>query len=110
MRSFCLGLNNTSPAAYRFLRKDFDNHIPAPGTIREWHANADINVKPGIIRHALDVLKRLAKEKENNNKKLIGGLLFDEIALRKLLQWVNDKMVGYEDHPFVERKYAKLAN
>lgn len=110
MRNFCLGLNNTSPAAYRFLRKEFDNHIPAPGTIRDWHANADINVKPGIIRHSLDILKRLVKEKEDNNEKLIGGLLFDEIALRKLLQWVNDKMVGYEDHPFVEKKYAKMAN
>lgn len=109
VRNFCLSLNNTSPAAYRFLRKEFNNHIPAPATIRDWHANADINVQPGIIKHSMEILKRLVEEKAANNKKLIGALLFDEITIRKLLQWLNDKMIGYEDHPFTDKKSAKIA-
>lgn len=105
-----MGLQNTSPAAYRFLRKEFDNNIPSPVTIRDWHANADINVSPGIIKHSLEILKRLVDEKAAKNEKLVGALLFDEMTLRKLLQWSNGKMIGYEDYPMTDKRYAKMAS
>lgn len=102
-------MNNTSPAGYRLLRKEFDDRIPAPVTLRSWHANADINAEPGILNQSLEVLKLKVAEKAANNQKLMGALLFDEMAIRKHLQWCNNKMIGFEKIPEMDCKSAQLA-
>lgn len=68
------------------MRNEFDGRIPTPGTIRSWYANSDINCKPGIIAYSLSVLKRKVAESAAKGDKLIGGLLFDEMAIHPLLQ------------------------
>lgn len=35
-------------------------------------------------------------EQKAKNEKLVGGLLFDEVSIRKHLQWVTDRLVGFE--------------
>lgn len=109
VRNFCIGLNNTSPAAYRYLRKEFDDRIPTPGTIRAWYSNSNINCKPGIIEYSLDVLERKVAEKAVQNQKLVGGLLFDEMSIYKLIQWTDNKVMGYENIPGNDRKDAQMA-
>lgn len=109
VRNFCISLNNTSPAAYRLLRKEFDENIPCQRTIRAWHANADINVKPGILTHSLEILKRKVEEKALNGDKLIGGILFDEMSIRKMLQWTNNTIIGFELAIGKDQRDAQMA-
>lgn len=109
VRNFCISLNNTSPAAYRLLRNEFDGRIPAVVTLRSWHANADINSSPGILHQSLEILKRKVAEKAINKDLLTGALLFDEMAIRKLLQWSNNQMIGFENIPGKDCKTAQIA-
>lgn len=102
-------MNNTSPAGYRLLWKEFDGRIPAPVTLRSWHANADINAEPGILNQSLEVLKLKVAEKAAKNKQLMGAILFDEMAIRKHLQWCNNKMIGFEKIPEMDCKNAGIA-
>lgn len=74
VRSFCISLNNTSPSAYRFVRKEFSDHIPAQVTIRAWLSSSDINPKVGILRQSLEILKRKVIEKRENGERLIGKM------------------------------------
>lgn len=109
VRNFCIALKNTSPAAYRFFRTQFDEKIPAPITIRGWHANADINSEPGMLKQSLEIIKLRVAEKEANNEKLLLGLLFDEMSIHKLVQFINGKMVGYEHVPGNDQRQAQIA-
>lgn len=79
VRSFCISLNNASPSAYRFVRKQFSDNIPAPVTIRAWLSNSDINPKVGILRQSLEILKRKVIEKSENGERLIGKIIFYSI-------------------------------
>lgn len=109
VRNFCISMNNTSPAAYRLLRNEFDNRIPAPVTLRAWHANADINANAGILHQPMEILKKKAEEKAAENDVLTGALLFDEMSIRKHLQWSNNQMVGFEKKPGLETQNVGLA-
>lgn len=109
VRNFCISLNNTSPAAYRLTRKQFDDRIPAPVTLRAWHSNSDINPTPGILKQSLTVLKRKVVEQAANNQIIYGGLSFDETHIHSMLQYANNKMIGYEHLPGLDMRDAKLA-
>lgn len=110
VRNFCIGLKNISPAGYRFIRKEFNDRIPSEVTIRNWYSNADLNCNPGIIKYSLKVLKRKVEEMAVNNQKLVGALLFDEVAIHKLLQFTNNEMIGFENVPTKDPKNAKIAS
>lgn len=109
VRNFSIGLNNISPAAYRFLNKEFSDRLPAQKTIRSWFANSNIEVKPGILKQCIEILKLKVAEKAVVGKKLIGCILFDEMAIRKMIHNVNGQMIGYETTPGIDKKDAKLA-
>lgn len=53
VRQFCMGLEYSSPAAYRYVRRVFNNHLPAPETLRRWYRS--INAEPGITSMSLDI-------------------------------------------------------
>lgn len=99
VRNFCIALKNINLATYRFLREEFDNHIPHCLTITAWHVNSDINCDPGIMKHSMDILRRKAAVKREKGETLLGAVLFDEMSIRKHLQWVNDKLLGFEQIP-----------
>lgn len=92
------------------MRNEFDKRIPSEITIRNWFSNADLNCSPGIIEYSLNVLKRKAEEIAGNNEKLIGVLIYDEMSIHKLLQFINNEMIGYENVPSIDLKDAKLAS
>lgn len=66
--------------------------------------NSDINPKPGMLQQSLEVLKRKCAEKEANNEKLTGGLLWDEMSIRSALRWTDNAMHGFENLPNISIK------
>lgn len=44
------------------------------------------------------------------NTKLVGALLFDEMTIHKLLQFINHEMLGYENVPTIDPRDAKVAS
>lgn len=110
VRNFVISLKNVSPAAYRFVRKEFGNRLPTVGTIQSWHAISDINAQPGILKQAIEMLKLKAAEKKIMNEKLVVAMKFDEVAIHKLVQCVNSEMIGYEYVPGMDRRSARIAS
>lgn len=109
VRNFCITLKNISPAAYRFVRNEFDDHLPHVRTIAAWHANSNIDCAPGIIKSSIDTLKRKVDEKQITGDKLFGALLFDEVGIRKHVQFVNGQMLGFENIPGIDMSQADIA-
>lgn len=75
-------------------------------------ANSDLNPTPGILQQSLEVLKRKNAEKEANNEKLVGGILWDEMSIKSALRWIENRMYGFEDVPNMsakDRKDARIA-
>lgn len=110
VRNFSIALNNISPAAFKFVRTEFNNNLPHSHTITAWYSNSDLNCEPGIIKHSLEILQRKVAEKAEKGEKLLGALLFDEISIRKHLQWVGDKMLGFENIPGKDSSKADIAS
>lgn len=62
--------------------------MPNPKTVKNWIANSDACSKPGLQQENLDKLKRVAEHFENNHKKkLMCSLVFDEMYIRKQVDW-----------------------
>lgn len=85
VRQFCMGIDYCSPAAYRYIRRVFYNHLPRPSTIHCWYKSID--GEPGITTESLTILKLKAQEKANVGKKLLITLMCDEVAIRKSVEW-----------------------
>lgn len=97
-RQFCFTLHYHNPRAYEFIRTTFDNHLPHATTIRSWYANSDMNTKPnGINEQCLNIIRKKVTEMAEKNKQLVVGVAFDEMSIRKHIQWSNKdhKLVGY---------------
>lgn len=98
VRQFCLSMNYKSPKAYAFLRETFNDHLPHPVTICSWYANSDLHTEPNTINEkCLDILKNKVDEKAKIGEKLICSIMFDEMSIRKHIQWSNSehKFIGY---------------
>lgn len=88
IRQFSLVMSFYSPNAYRYLRSVFMKKLPGLSTIRQWSASVDGS--PGITSEALETLKTKAKEFKTNGKQLYIALIFDEMSIRKKVEW-NDQ-------------------
>lgn len=87
VRSFCMSIHYYSPRTYMYLREKFNNHLPHPSTMRLWLNNSNIDIAPGVLCCALDVVQNRAQKMQVTGKKLICNLVFDEMAIRKNIQW-----------------------
>lgn len=58
--------------------------------------------EPGVYRHSLDLLTKLAKESSVNGIELSCSLIFDEMAIRKHLQWSDSRkqFLGFINYGF----------
>lgn len=86
-----------SPRAYDFVRCFFNKNLPHESTIRGWYANCNLSSEPGINRNIIDILKSKQVEAKKSGKELILAIFFDEIHIRKHLQWCHSSktMMGY---------------
>lgn len=78
LRSFALTLYFYSPKAYNYVRKTWNNLLPAPSTIRKWYQVVDGS--PGFTQEALDAIALRSKEL---SKPIIVNLVSDEMAIRE---------------------------
>lgn len=95
LRSFALTLNFYSAKAYDYVRKTFCSSLPHPSTLRKWYQGVDGS--PGFTSEAFSSLSMRAEEAKKSNKKLIGGLILDEMSIRSHIEWDNGKFSGYVD-------------
>ncbi|CAK1586692.1 unnamed protein product [Parnassius mnemosyne] len=90
LRKFALTLHFISPRAYDFVRKSFNTCLPHPQTLTRWYQCVD--GEPGFTKESLDALKLLVK---NSSKQLYAALCFDEMAIRKHVEWDGENYIGF---------------
>lgn len=113
IRRFALTMHFYSPSAYRFMRQQFQNHLPHPSVIRKWYANSNVNGKPGITEQSLEMLRKLAFEMKEKGQELVVALSFDEMATRKNVQWTGKEFLGHvtiSENENSEDEKALIAN
>lgn len=90
---FALQLHVISPKGYNFLRQQFNKSLPHAGTLRKWYSNSDCDGRPGFMIEALKTLQNLADSKKCEGKLFLVSLSFDEIYIRKHLQWLHEQKI-----------------
>lgn len=97
VRKFALTIRYYSARAYEYIRTKFSNHLPHPSTIRKWYQYSSANGEAGFCKQSLKTLTELAKQQKENGSELICALNFDEMAIRKHLQWSDSekKFIGH---------------
>lgn len=91
IRSFAITLHFYSPRAYKFVRDKFNKHSPNETTLRKWHSNCTYGAEPGVSKEALRALSTLANKFATEEKQLIVSISYDEMFIRRLVQWSDGK-------------------
>lgn len=54
----------------------------------KWYQNSNLDLKPGISQNTLRILKAKASSRKDNGKcPLICSIVFDEISIKKSMDW-----------------------
>lgn len=96
VREFCLGLQFRSTSGYEFVREVFNKNLPSLSTLRAWYSESDMNAEPGIHLKCLEILGKESAQMKKNGKQLTCALMFDEITIRKHIQYCHSskKILG----------------
>ncbi|KAG0425489.1 hypothetical protein HPB47_027343, partial [Ixodes persulcatus] len=78
--------------AYEYVRTKFNNALPSQRTLREWYKA--VNGEPRFTSETLDFLKTVAQGRE---EPLLAALIVDDMAIKKHVQLLGNKGVGYID-------------
>ncbi|KAL3261294.1 hypothetical protein MRX96_046167 [Rhipicephalus microplus] len=92
LRAFALTLHFYSPAAYEYVRSKFNEALPSQRTLRGWYKS--IQGAPGFTGEAFAFLEKFA---EARDEPFYCALIVDDMAIRKHVELVGDKVVGYVD-------------
>ncbi|KAH8030171.1 hypothetical protein HPB51_006603 [Rhipicephalus microplus] len=92
LRAFALTLQFYSPAAYEYVRSKFNEALPSQRTLRGWYKS--IQGAPGFTAEAFAFLEKFA---EARDEPFYCALIVDDMAIRKHVELVGDKVVGYVD-------------
>ena len=95
LKSFALTLSFYSMKAYNYVRRTFQLALPHPSTIRQWCRSIDGN--PGFTEEAFLALSARVSDFKREQKTVVCSLMFDEMAIRKHIEWDGKKFVGYVD-------------
>lgn len=87
VRRFVLSVRFFSPRAYDYMKEFFSNNLPHESTIRKWYQNSSANGLPGICSQSLQDLTAIVAEHKAKGTELLVALNFDEMSIRKNLQW-----------------------
>lgn len=90
LRTFALTLRFYSSRAYDYVRRVFNNLLPAPSTLRAWYKVVD--GRPGYTKEALDNISAWSKRKQSS---IPGTLIMDEIYIRKGLIFKHNRNYGF---------------
>lgn len=97
VRQFALAVHFFSPRTYDYIREKFSKNLPHVSTIRKWYQHSSANGHPGICSQSLKDLAALVAEQKAKGSELLVALNFDEMAIRKNLQW-NDSQKKFLGH------------
>lgn len=113
VRMFALTLYFYSPRAYKYIRQKFGNHLPHKTTLQKWYANSSVNGEPGFCKQSIEILSEKAEELKAKGIEPICSIIFDEMAIRKHLQWspAQKKFLGQVTYGFrPENSELPIAN
>lgn len=91
VRMFALNMHYLSPRAYTYLRGKFDNNLPHTSTIRKWFQRSNASGDSGFHDAAFQALKNMAEDFKEKNMTIFVALSFDEMAIRRHVQWLHHK-------------------
>lgn len=74
-----------------------NNTLPHPRTLSKWYLESALNGEPGILTESINTLRSASKKMKEEGKTLVGSLSFDEMAIRRHLEYVNaeQRFSGY---------------
>lgn len=78
---------STTIRAYEYVRSIFSSNLPHKSTLRAWYKNSNIDSAPGVCSYSMDLLKRISDDFEKSGKRLVCSLSFDEMFIRKHVEW-----------------------
>lgn len=110
IRKFALTMHYHSPAGYKFLRKKFNQTLPCTSTFCNWYSQSNLKCMPGILPEAIESLQGIVEKSEGE---LFVSLSFDEISIRKHVQWIHEskRWSGYITHGQLnDKKRLPIAN
>lgn len=113
VRKFALTVHFYSPRGYNYIREKFSNNLPHVSTIRKWYQNSSTNGEAGFCKQSFSTLAELAAQQKANGIELVCALNFDEMSIRKHLQWSDSrkKFIGHTNYGFrPECEELPLAN
>lgn len=93
VRCFSLVLSFMSKKAYRWIRRKVSNRLPSLRTLRSWFSKSNIDTGVGFNEQTLLTLKSLAEAEQQGGKSLYVSLCFDEMAMRRHIQWIHNTKV-----------------
>lgn len=97
IRKFSLTVFCHSPRCYKYIREKFQNTLPHPRTLTKWYSQSDCHGEPGILTEAVKTLQSAAAQLAKEGKQLLASLAFDEMAIRRHVQYDHQKKewLGY---------------
>jgi len=95
LKSFALTLAFYSLKAYNYVRRTFHLALPHPSTLRQWYRG--VNGEPGFTEETFKALSVRVDAARQQGTEIICSLMFDEIAIKKHIQWDGKKFRGYVD-------------
>ncbi len=95
LKSFALTLQFYSSKAYNFVRDTFDQCLPHENVVRRWYSKVDADT--GFSVDALKTLDQKVKEEMEKGKQVIVNLVFDEVSIRKKIEWSGKRFIGCVD-------------
>jgi len=93
LRTFALTLHFYSPSAYNYVKDAFNKSLPHPSTIKKWYSTVD--GAPGFTEESFKVVRSKVTEKAQKNKKLVCGIIVDEMSIRDDLHFNGKRLQGY---------------
>lgn len=93
IRKFAVSLHFLSPKAYNFVREKLNGNLPHPKTISKWYCNVD--AAPGFSKEAFEMIQ--TRVKYSRKEKILCSLVFDEMAIRKYVEWDGHQYYGFVD-------------
>lgn len=91
IRMFSFNMRYLGPRAYEYMRSKFGNTLPHSSTIRKWFSFSNANSNGGFVDACLQSLKKLAEQLKADNKLIYVSINFDEMSIRRHVQWLNYK-------------------
>ena len=95
LKSFALTLAFYSLKAYNYVRRTFHLALPHPSTLRHWYQG--VNGQPGFTEEAFKALSVRVEAAHRQGTEIICSLMFDEMAIKKHIEWDGKKFLGYVD-------------